>query len=49
MFKVEVPSWADAGSKNLTDAAAPLTSSILVRQRWLCESPNAQNSHEDIL
>lgn len=49
MFKVKVPSWADTGSKNLSDAAAPLTGSSLVRWRWLCESPNAQNSHEDIL
>lgn len=49
MFKVKVPSRADSGSKNLTDAAIPPTSSILVRRIWLCESPNAQNSSCKVL
>lgn len=46
MFEVNV---CVSGSKSLTDAAAPPTQSVLVRQIRLCESPKAQNSSKDIL
>lgn len=44
MFKVKYL-HEQTGSKNFA-AAAPPTSSIMVRRIWLCESPNAQNSYK---